>query len=179
MRGLVIFEPGCHAIRVSEAAELFDYNYWANERITAATAKISAADFVRSSGLSYGGVRGTLTHLIAAERGWLTRFKAGSNPEKPLSEEQFPDLKSLLACWQPVEASMRSYLKGLTDRDLDSVLEYRSLSGKQFKGVLWKLLVHVVNHGTQHRAEAADRLTALGASPGDIDYVVYQRTKTP
>ena len=38
---------------------------------------------------------------------------------------------------------------------------------------VWQMLVHVVNHGTQHRAEAATLLTAEGRSPGEIDLIFY------
>jgi uncharacterized damage-inducible protein DinB len=34
---------------------------------------------------------------------------------------------------------------------------------------IWQMLVHVVNHGTQHRAEAGTLLTAEGRTPGDVD----------
>ena len=37
----------------------------------------------------------------------------------------------------------------------------------------WQMLAHVVNHGTQHRAEAAALLTGVGRSPGELDMIFF------
>jgi uncharacterized damage-inducible protein DinB len=70
---------------------------------------------------------------------------------------------------------MRAFLAGLKDDDLNRVVHYNSTKGKPLKNILWHLLVHVVNHGTQHRSEAAMLLTGYGASPGDIDFILFVR----
>jgi uncharacterized damage-inducible protein DinB len=77
---------------------------------------------------------------------------------------------SLTTQWAREEAELRAFLDRLTDADLD---EPRSLvfteDGVRATAPLWKLLIHNLNHATQHRSDAAQMLTDLGHSPGDLD----------
>ena len=68
---------------------------------------------------------------------------------------------------------MRTYLAGLSDEDLNGHLRYTADNGEMRDRLLWHCLVHVVNHGTQHRSEAAALLTGFDCSPGDLDFTVF------
>ena len=68
---------------------------------------------------------------------------------------------------------MRAYLNPLSDEDMDSHLRYTASSGIQRDRIIWHCHIHLVNHGTQHRSEAAAILTDLGHSPGELDFTVF------
>lgn len=68
---------------------------------------------------------------------------------------------------------MRDYLTSLRDDDLANLVRYTTDSGQKRERVLWHCLMHVVNHGTQHRSEAAAILTGFGYSPGDFDFTQF------
>jgi uncharacterized damage-inducible protein DinB len=38
---------------------------------------------------------------------------------------------------------------------------------------VWQTIFHVINHGTQHRSEAATILTGYGRSPGELDFDLF------
>jgi uncharacterized damage-inducible protein DinB len=166
-------------MRADEIRHLYDYNYWANARIIAAASPLPQGALARPAGLPHGGIFGTLVHVLSAEYVWHSRIALGKSPAAMLSPGQFPDLKALVARWAEQERALRTYLAGIQEAELDSSFSYRSTDGREYTTPLWQTLLHLANHSTQHRAEAAAELTRLGRSPGDIDYMVYIRTEEP
>ena len=161
-------------MKIQEMATLYDYNYWANRQILDAAARVSGEQFAAPAGLSYGGLRGTLVHTLDAEYGWRMRCQHDeASPD--LLEAGFPTVEVLRGRWQAEEAAMRAFLAGLHDEDLGRLLRYTVEGGELRERILWHCLIHVVNHGTQHRSEAAILLTNYGQSPGDLDFTVYLR----
>jgi uncharacterized damage-inducible protein DinB len=128
-------------------------------------------------GLSHGSIRATLVHTLAAEQIWRRRCLEGFSPMSLLREADYPTLEGLRALWAEEEAAMRAGLARLTEEAPARRVDYRTTNGTPMAETLWHLLAHLVNHGTQHRAEAAVALTALGRSPGDVDLIIYLRLK--
>jgi hypothetical protein len=58
-------------------------------------------------------------------------------------------------------------------RTVEQLFFYTTTSGEPHERILWQVMVHLVNHGTQHRSEAAALLTDFGHSPGDLDLVYF------
>ncbi|MEO1289267.1 MAG: DinB family protein, partial [Chloroflexota bacterium] len=86
-----------------------------------------------------------------------------------------PMLCAMIDNMHQEEAEMWTYLKSLSDEDMTSTLSYAVEDGTRER-VLWHCLLHVVNHGTQHRSECAVMLTELEQSPGEIDFTVFTLT---
>jgi uncharacterized damage-inducible protein DinB len=155
---------------------LYDYTYWATGRVLDAVRQAGGEAFSASHPeLYYGSLQGTLGHMVGAEWIWRMRCQERFSPTTIPDPQAFPTIEDLIRRWKEEEKAMRAYLDSLTDPDLQQTVDYQSTKGKPFQNTLWHLLAHVVNHGTQHRSEAAMTLTRLGYSPGDLDLIVYLR----
>ena len=159
---------------------LCDYNRWGNARILGAAAKLGDAQFGGPGTFPHGGLRGTLVHVLFAEWTWRMRWLGTPPPHGyRFGPEEFPTVAALRARWAAEEAALTDYVERLTDQMLTTKLEYTSTEGGRHRRLLWETIAHLVNHGTQHRSEAAAMLTALGHSPGDIDLIVYLNEHRP
>ena len=161
---------------IKTLSTLYNYNYWATDRVLQATRRAGNISFTASyPELYYGSLQGTLAHILTAEWIWRKRCQERISPSTLLDTSAFPILDKLEARINEEQGYTLAYLESLTDLDLAQTISYKSTKGQPYQNTLWELLVHVVNHGTQHRSEIAMVLTKLGYSPGDLDMVVYFR----
>src|SRR5438270_1836821 len=164
-----------------EIRTLFDYNSWANRRSLGAAEKLTMEQFTRPMGSSFSSVRDTLAHIYGAEWIWLERFR-GRSPSALPSFNQFPDVASLRETWLELEERLLSFVGGIRQTDLDSVLQYKTLKFGLYTNPLWQSMMHVINHGTYHRGQVTTMLRQLGAQPILLDLMHFYReraTATP
>ncbi|MEW6052007.1 MAG: DinB family protein [Candidatus Zixiibacteriota bacterium] len=161
-------------MNIRDIRTLYDYNYWATRQILAAAAHVSSEQFVAATAHSFGSLRGTLVHILDSECGWrmlcqhqtLKSFGA-------MDEGDFPTLDVLQQRWNEEERAMRDYLAGLTDNDLTGYVRYTTDEGDKRERLLWHCLLHVVNHGTHHRSDAAAILREYGHPPEGLDFTAF------
>jgi uncharacterized damage-inducible protein DinB len=159
-------------MNIQDIRFIYDYNYWANGKILEAASKVTEEQFVAPSEFPMGPLRRTMLHVVDAEYGWRGFFEAKKFNED-LNPEDFLTFELLERKFREEEKSMRACLDRLTDEDVNNHIQYVNDEGTLRDRVLWHCLLHVVNHGTQHRSEAAALLTRYNASPGDLDFTLF------
>ena len=159
-------------MKQADIAIILEYNYWANKRILTMASKVPEKQYRAPTAFPHGSLHGTLVHTLDAEYGWRTMLQEGAWASE-LTAAQFPSLASLETRWRDEEAALREYLAGLNDEKMLEIVRYKADEGNQRERVRWHCLYHVVNHGTQHRSEAAAMLTDYGQSPGEIDFTIF------
>lgn len=156
---------------------LYNYNAWATARIMTTIDGLSDEDYTFIiPGVSYASLRATLVHMLAAEVLWRQRCFEGLSPTAMLTEADLPGLLDLQQRWPFEELKLRAALERQTDETLAQTVHYRTTGGRDFAQPRWQILTHLANHNTQHRAEVAMMLTALGRSPGDVEMILFWRS---
>ena len=157
--------------------DLYAYNRWATERVLDATEKLTPEQLHAPGTAGHGSVRDTLLHMMRTHKGWLSWWDGSLSAVDAynfqLDPADYPDGAALRSLSESVGAQTQAFVSGLAEVDMARVYEAPLPNGANAQFVLWKMMLHVANHGTQHRSEVAAMLTDLGQSPGDLDYIVY------
>jgi uncharacterized damage-inducible protein DinB len=150
----------------------YKYNQWSTQKILETASKVTEEEFLAPASFPHGGLRSTLVHALFAEWIWRNRWE-GTSPTVRLKPEEFPTFDSLRARWAEEEKLLMVFVENVTDERLKDKFSYKSTDGKPHERTLWQAMAHLVNHGTQHKTEAAAILTGFGHSPGDIDMIYF------
>jgi uncharacterized damage-inducible protein DinB len=159
---------------MDEFLDLFVYNAWANRIILDAAAGLPDEQYLRDLKSSFGGVHGTLCHMVWVEQVWLHRWMGRPNP----AVAQGKDLRSLGEVrerWKAVEAERGVFLATLTDARLDETRLVKPSSGGEYVHTFRQMFRHFINHSAYHRGQIVTFLRQLGQSAPSTDLIVYYR----
>jgi uncharacterized damage-inducible protein DinB len=160
-----------------EIQQLYAYNRWANRRVLAPAAALSAEERGRDLGSSFPSLQATLAHVLGAEWIWLERWN-GRSPSGLPGDWDLSEWPALERRWNEVEAAQARFVAALAEPDLQRAVDYRTTDGTPYVAPLGQLLRHVVNHSTYHRGQVVTMLRQLGAAAPSTDLVLYHREQS-
>ncbi len=150
-------------MHTDEIRALYAYDRWATRRVLAQLPGLDPEVWSRTNVVDERGLGGILVHQLGAMLRWRHGFMQDGETPRP-EREPLPSIDELITMYDVEWRETDAWLPTLTDDFL-----YRKEDGVP----VWQMLLHVVNHGTQHRSEAAALLTAEGRSPGDLDMIFW------
>lgn len=152
--------------------ELYEYHFRANRRIwDQCVVPLTDEQFKRKVEYSVGSVRNQVVHMLNIDDRWFCGLR-GLKVTGLLNPVYFHKRDVIRSRWDGVEADMRVYLAGLRD---DMLVEQPFMASDEDPMRLWQVLIHVINHGTDHRAQLLMILNQLGVKtfPQDYAFFVY------
>jgi uncharacterized damage-inducible protein DinB len=115
-------------------------------------------------------VRDQFIHLMGVDDVWFSELE-GAEPLEPIPPVDGDDRAIIRAHWDRVEQRVRNYLTALREdmvfaKPIKEPVEDNNL-------IVWQVLLHVVNHGTDHRAQLLRLLNDLGVKTMAQEYIFY------
>ena len=148
------------------------YNRWQNEKLYGTADQLTDEERRRERGAFFGSIQKTLSHLMWADRLWMTRFYGAQPPPAriPESASLYPDWEQLKSQRVDFDAEIMRWAEGLSPNWLAAELTYFSQSSaRDVSGPVWRFVSHFFNHQTHHRGQVHCLLTQAGVKPQDTD----------
>jgi len=151
------------------------YNQWANERLYAACAELTDADYRAPRQAFFGSIHGTLNHLLVADRIWMGRLDGPESGLKQLNEILYEDFAELRAARVAEDRRILHFVDGLSQEALAGVLVFKTTTGASMETPWVWTLAHLFNHQTHHRGQAHGLLSQTAVAPPPLDLLLYWR----
>ena len=145
--------------------DFFEYHYALYDRIWESLEMLTEAAYHLSHNYSRGSIHEQMFHAVATDRAWLRGIQG--HPRKPrLDPADYPNRQALRTLYEDVRKEVEAYIASLSEAELERIPE-------NFYGPVWQVLLHMVNHGTDHRAQILRLLHESGAETFDQDYILW------
>lgn len=149
------------------------YSKWASARIVEAAAALTAEELQRDFQTADKSVLGTLVHTFAADRIWLSRV-AGKALDVYFDPERDMHLHVLQNDWPVLYDRWLELIAKLTP---ETEIDYKDMKGTPYRSSIEQIVLHLVNHATHHRGQAAGFIRAMGHTPPSLDLIRFYRER--
>ncbi|MES2107830.1 MAG: DinB family protein [Bacteroidota bacterium] len=144
---------------------LFNYDRFANESIL---------EVLINSSRPEKAIK-LMAHTLAAQQVWFNRCK-GLVPYSGALWQDDGNIDGFAATIRKNNEDWITYLEMLTDGDFEKIISYNNMKGDPFESRLNDILIHIINHGTHHRAQIGQHLKFTGAETLPVtDYIAFSR----
>jgi len=152
--------------------DLYKHHLWANLGLLDACERLSDGALDDGAAGTYGSIRDTLVHLLAAEGRYLAAMTGSSKSPDPLKEGNFPGIAELKAHARISGEELIALVAEATANEIIGV----ERGGQRFEVPISVFLAQAINHGTEHRSHVCTALTQNGSEPPNLDVWTYLRS---
>lgn len=148
------------------------YNTVMNERLYAASARLSDAERSADRGAFWTSIHGTLSHLLWADTMWMSRFDGWQPARRPLAEShlEYPVFAEMRTARIEADRRLTIWAADLEPGWLDeNQTWYSGAAEREMTAPRTALVLHLFNHQTHHRGQVHAMLTAAGQETGPTD----------
>jgi len=142
-----------------------EYHIDMTRRVLDSIDQITDEQFLTDDAYSRGAIRNLMIHLSSVDRRWLAGLK-NLEDVGHLKFEDYTTRSAAREVFENVLTDLAEYASTLTEADLDS-------PNDKIQEPRWQILLHIINHGTDHRSTVLQRLHELGAPTFDQDFVIW------
>lgn len=147
--------------------KLYAYHIATNRKIwKRSILTLTDEQFAQKLDYSVGSIRNQVVHVLSVDERWFAGLRGVDVPDFK-NPVHYPKRAKIRTIWDTIEAQMQDHLAKLTDGELSE--PYPDLPEMQ----IWEVLLHVANHGTDHRAQILAGLDQLGAPTFPQDYFFF------
>ena|SRR5436190_16940312 len=145
--------------------DLYKHNLWANLKLLDVCSPLSDEQLEAGAAGTYGTVKNTLVHMVAAERRYVAMLR-GEQPDRTIHESLgFPGIDALReSAQQSGQALIQIAEREQTGRILSG--EWR---GEPFTINISIPLIQAINHATEHRAHIMTVLSQNSVEVPELD----------
>ncbi len=162
----------------TNAATLLDphlhYHRWASQTLLQAVMPLSSELLTLDRATAFKTIPQTLLHIYQSDQVWFSRLNGKQLDLTKLSKHD--DLPTFAPQWSDLLDRYVAWADALPPEQWAAEIQYRRSDGIEYSGSVWQIILHVVNHGSSHRAQVASMLRQSGITPPNLDLINYYRT---